>query len=327
MKLKLLLSLAALTIMVGGSALAIPKSEDKIVVLTDKNTLVLNGEVDDQTVGELISKARSLDDAGLGSFVGLKSKEPIYLILYTPGGSIQKGLELMEALKGLGRPIRTITIFAASMGFQIVQGMDERYILRNGVLMSHHAAGQMEGEFGGNEPSQMSNRQGLWMKRIEEMDRQTVDRTKGKQTLQSYRNAYDHELWRTGEDSVSEGYADKVVKVKCDSSLSGVVTHEVTVNFLGIPIPVEYDLDACPLNTAPMNVRIKIDTTQGEKDSKQFVQQGGAFGPACLQDAGKNVSRLCALDTSLTADKIENVKKAFVERFTNIQNHIIGMKP
>ena len=84
------------------------------------------------------------------------------------------------------------------------------------------------------------------------MDEQTVLRTRGKQTYESYIKEYQNEVWLTGTKSVAEGYADRIVLVKCDKTLSGVTTH--SIEFMGMAI--SYDLDACPINTAPMNVRI-----------------------------------------------------------------------
>jgi ATP-dependent Clp protease, protease subunit len=225
------------------------------VTISSENLIVLNGEVNGENVGAVITKAKALD-AGLTGLTGAKEKlsgkKPLYLFLNTPGGSIQSGLELIEALKGIGRPVHTITLFAASMGFQIAQNLDDRLILKNGVLMSHHARGESSGEFGGSQPTQMQNRQKLWDDRVRELDEQTVARTKGKQTYESYTKEYDHEVWLTGTNSVKEGYADRIIALKCDSSLSGVTTNHV--NFMGFDIA--YDLDNCPINTSPMNVRV-----------------------------------------------------------------------
>jgi ATP-dependent protease ClpP protease subunit len=187
----------------------------------------------------------------------------LYLFLNTPGGSIQAGLELNEALNGIGRPVDTITLFAASMGFQIAQNLGERLILKNGILMSHRAAGGFEGSFGGQQPSQMDSRYQFWLDRIRELDEQTVKRTNGKQTYASYIKEYANEMWLTGTKAVSEGYADRVVKIKCDSSLSGSTSHNASL----MGFQVLYDLDNCPINTSPLNVRI------GNKEGKNLTPE------------------------------------------------------
>ena len=293
------------------------KGTDKeTITLTSDNTIVLNEQVDGESVGKVISEAKKLN-AGLTRKL---SSKPIYLVLNTPGGSIQAGMELIEALSGMDRPVHTITQFAASMGFQIAQNMKTRYITSSGVLMSHHAKGGFEGEFGG-ESSQVQSRLALWTERVNELDRKTVNRTGGKQTLQSYQRAYTPELWLTGAQSVEGGYADQVVQVKCDSSLDGTTQHTAVV--MGI-IPVSYELDNCPLNTSPLNVKVGIATTKGYTDSEAFLNTNGGFGPDCLLNVGKpNFKDFCALDTSLNMGKIRELKTQFVNEYKNNMRRVV----
>jgi ATP-dependent Clp protease, protease subunit len=221
------------------------------IVLTDKNLIVLSGEVNGESASAVISKANELCHVGTARKM-FGGKPTLTLFVNSPGGSIQSGLEMIEALKGTGCKINTVTLFAASMGFQIVQNMDDRLILKNGVLMSHRAAGGFEGSFGGIRPSQLDSRYQFWMDRVRELDEQTVSRTKGKQTYDSYTKEYQNEMWLTGNKSVQEGYADEVVLVKCDSSVQGTSTH--SIDFMGVSI--SYELDNCPLNTSPMNIKM-----------------------------------------------------------------------
>lgn len=300
------------------------------VILSKDNVIVLNTQVDGESTAAVISKAKELDSALSGLKEKVSGKKPIYIFLNTPGGSIQSGLEMIEALNGLGRPVNTITLFAASMGFQIAQNLGERLILKNGVLMSHRAKGAFEGEFGGQTPSQVDSRFALWNSRINELDQKTVSRTNGKQTLESYRKQYANEMWLTGNQSVDQGYADKVVNVKCDKTLDGVTTHELS--FFGIPI--KYDLDNCPLNTSPMNVRVAIPTTErvniDGKESKavskvmdldKFLEAGGGFGRTCLESGA-----LCASDPFMTLEHLKEVKSKFVDDFSNKKDKIVPLR-
>lgn len=271
----MLLGLIALTPINSSSG---SNASTESVTLTKENTLVLNSEVNGESVSDLISKAKELDanlDSRLKNPLNGGKSKPLYLFLNTPGGSIQAGLELIEVLHGLGRPVNTITLFSASMGFQIAQNLNDRLILNSGVLMSHHAAGEFSGYFGG-QPSQVDSRYQLWLDRVRELDEKTVARTNGKQTYDSYTKQYDHEMWLTGNKSVQQGYADRIVNVKCDASLTGVTTHHV--NFMGFD--VAYDLDNCPMNTSPMNVRLggapggtTAGTAQTEEIKKKFLEQ------------------------------------------------------
>lgn len=273
MKLKAILGLLFAALLVGGTVAtskAQNKAESDVIVLTANNTLVLNAEVEGDSVGKVIADAKKLDSKLSSIREKVQGKAPLYLVLNTPGGSIQSGLELIEAMNGLGRKVHTITLFAASMGFQIAQNLDDRLIVKSGVLMSHHARGGVQGEFGGVEPSQMGSRLQLWLDRVKEMDEKTAERTKGKQTYDSYIKQYDHEMWLTGTKSVDQGYADRVVKVKCDDSLSGTTAHEAS--FFGIPIT--YELDNCPLNSAPLNVKVgKVDSALPQEYVAKIVEQ------------------------------------------------------
>lgn len=298
------------------------QSKTKKIVLTSDNTLVLNDAITGESVADVITKAKELDQSGnlLGK-VGV-SRKPIYMYIRSPGGEIQSGLEMLEALKGLNRPVDTITAFGASMAFQTVQQLGKRYITKSGVLMSHRAAGGFEGSFGGQKPSQMDSRKALWEERLEEMDKDTVARTGGKQTLASYQKAYDNEMWVTGSQAVEQGYADEIVQVSCDSSLSGVTTH--TINFMGL-INIAYDLDNCPLNSAPMNVRVAgILTNKGQMTMSDFMAKKGDFGSACLVASGTDKEKVCAADTSLTLEAINTAKSQFKSEYNNIQGRIKG---
>lgn len=237
------------------------------VVLSDTNTIILNSEVTGESASAVIAKARELDSKSSALEKHFTGKKPFYLFLDTPGGSIQAGLEMIEGLQGMDRPINTITLFAASMGFQICQNLGDRLILKNGVLMSHQAAGEFGGYFGGIHPNQIDSRYALWLDRIKELDEQTVKRTNGKQTYESYTKQYDHELWMTGAKSVAGGYADRVVRVRCDETLKGFTTHYL--DYLGVR--VQYDLDNCPINTTPMNVRVAAP--EGKTITNELIEK------------------------------------------------------
>lgn len=311
------------------------EAKQKELVLSEENTLVLDQDFNGSSVSALIEKAKEIDSK-------LPNNHPIYLFLYTPGGSIQDGLELYEAFRGLNRPVHTITLFAASMGFQTVQQLGERYILRNGILMSHKAkTSGMAGEFGDGF-SQLDSRYGLWMSVIKDMDEQTVKRTNGKQTLKSYRAAYENELWLLGSKAVEQGYADAVVTVKCDSTMKG--TREIEINFFGMSFSL--NLSKCPTNTNVISVVSNLSTTQGTMTLEKFLTSGGTFGKECYEKLNRqseyssyyssnNYSQTvttpvveakqvpCLIDTDITLEKIKTgIQKVREERNKNIESRI-----
>lgn len=289
------------------------QTDDSTITLTDTNTLVMDQAMMPDSVAKLVAKAKDLDGS-------LSKGKPLYVVLNTPGGSIQSGLEMFDVLNALGRPVHTVTLFAASMGFQTVQNLGNRYITKNGVLMSHRAAGGFEGSFGGTRPSQIDSRYALWLSRVDSLDQQTVLRSKGKQTLSSYQQQYANEMWLTGEQAVAQGYADKVVNVKCDKTLSGTNSNSVQTLFGGT---INYETDKCPLNTGPLNVRVNIDTTRGLVPMDQFIREGGQFGPSCLSAAAVSKDLLCAKDTTLSLQRIEEIKNSFKDTFEKNRNHVV----
>lgn len=298
---KILTAVAVVAAIVVGFALSSAQADAKSssLVLKKSNTIVLNDQVDDLSVAKVTAQAYALDAA-------LPKSEPIYFILNTPGGSITAGLEMIANLNALGRKINTVTIFAASMGFQTVQGLNgERLVLSHGELMSHKAfaSGGFSGEFGGKEPTQITSRYQYWVSKIRELDEQTVKRTNGKQTLASYQDAYENELWVSGQTAVNQGYADKVVAPRCDKSLSG--TKDVPISFMGLEIILK--MSECPLITGPLGYTVMVYTSFGTKvELNDFQKLGGQFGNNC--SAG-NITQLCAKDVTLTMEKIEALKK------------------
>lgn len=282
----------------------------KDLVLTQDNTLVLSGSIQPGLTAILMEEATKLD-------ANLKSGYPMYLFLYTPGGSIQSGLILIEFLKGLNRPIHTVSLFSASMGWQIQQHLGTRYVMGYSVLMSHKARGGFYGSFGGG-LSQLDARYGLWLRRIDLMDKVTVKRTKGKQTLTSYRAAYAHELWLNGSEAVEQGYADKIIVAKCNSSLSGTKKTVINLGFFKVILV----FSKCPIKTAPISIKASLFTNQGEMGLDDFLNKNGQFGKTCGQEpilqpyykdeiepisVSQPKDELCAQDPTLTLKKIQKV--------------------
>lgn len=295
-------------------------TKQETIILSDKNTLTLMDAVNGESVSQVIARAKQLDK---NSFFFNKN-EPIYLFIRSPGGSVQAGLEMLEALKGLNRPVHTITMFSASMAFQTVQQLGTRYAVKSSTFMSHQASGGFEGNFGGKRPNQIDSRKNFWEERLLEMDIRTVERTNGKQTLDSYQTSYTPELWLTGKQAVEKGYADAIVNVKCDESLSGSTTKSAALFGL---LEIEYDQDDCPLNSAPMNVRIaRIATNKGVMKMSEFTQKNGGFGSYCLVASGTNSNVICATDLTLSYEKINEIKSNFVENYIKIESRTIPFR-
>lgn len=215
------------------------------ITLTANNTISFNNYFEERTVAQAIEKIRKLDSA-------LPSNDPIYLVINSGGGSIVDGLELINVLQNMKRKVHTITLFSASMGFQTVQGLGDRYIVDSGVLMSHKARGGFYGEF----PGQVDSRYRYWLNRIQRLD--SIAAKRSNMNVKQYQALIENEYWCEGQACVNRGFADKVVKVQCDSTLNG--TYDDTDKFIydGAPIELVYRFSNCPLQTGVLDWNVFI---------------------------------------------------------------------
>lgn len=234
-----------------------PAFPTNTITIDKSNLIVLFGEVSVQSVHEVMQKAHELDSDPQA----VLEKRPIYLFLRTPGGDVEAGLDLIVYLHGLRRPVHTITAFAASMGFHLAQNLGTRYMTESGTLMSHHARGGVSGELGGLPGSQLEKRLQYWKDRLEIMDLVVVSRTLGKQSLRSYREAYENELWLTPYRAIREGYADEIIDVRCGDTGEASLGN---IGFLGLQIKIK--VPSCPLDS-----NVEADTSGLTPEQKALL--------------------------------------------------------
>jgi ATP-dependent Clp protease protease subunit len=227
------------------------------VVLKESNTVYLLDTVTGETVTKVMLGIQKLNLD--------KTEEPIYLVLNTPGGSIFDGVDLIRFAKTSRRKIHTVTIFAASMGFQIVQALPgRRLITEGGVLMSHRGA---VGGIGGQFPGELNSRLDFLLQVSKELDSEVAKRAGI--TLEEYEKLIHDEYYATPIKALAERFADEKVNVSCDSSLSGIRVEEVQTVF-GI---IEAQFSKCPLITSPLSIAFKLKTEKNKGvDPKQFIK-------------------------------------------------------
>ena len=202
------------------------------------------------------SNSINFNQAFSGSYVASKQIEAmtkcaakpgkvIYITSYTPGGSIFAGQLFFDTLRGLPCTFHTITIFAASMGYQMAQNLGKRYILPSGTLMSHRASvGGLAGEIGGELESVLRNIK----KTVKELE--VIASNRVGISLKKYRDAISDELWMTAEEAVETNHADEVVTVTCTNDLLGTRIEKVS-SFFGT---LEVEFSNCPVIVAPLSV-------------------------------------------------------------------------
>lgn len=236
---------------------AAPSSATPVMILGSKNTITFRGPVTDLSVSEVQQQLLSMSEK-------LGKNDVIYLVLDTPGGSIDSGNLLIDTAKSLPQKVKTLTIFAASMGFHIAQNLDERLITPSGTLMSHRAK---VGGLGGEIPGELIVRINHILRILQVMDAKASSRMG--MAVDKYREMIRDEYWVYGEDSLSAKAADKIVLARCAPDMMGTVDQEIRTFFGNIQVT----WSRCPLITAPLKVNLgglKFELPRQESEMKEF---------------------------------------------------------
>jgi ATP-dependent protease ClpP protease subunit len=203
------------------------------VVLTPSNTVTFRGEVNYSSV----AKAQ-IELAALNKQRGDK-KYPIYLVLDSPGGSIQAGEDFIEFAKTF-KNVKTVSLFAASMASAIAQALPgERLITKSGVMMFHRAAGTFQGQF---EDGEIESQLAFWKDTVKSLEQRNADRME--LSLSEYKKEVIHELWLRGQKVVDKKAADRVVTVQCSNELIEGTEDVLTASFFGVS---KDTFSKCPL--------------------------------------------------------------------------------
>jgi ATP-dependent protease ClpP protease subunit len=225
------------------------KSES--LILKADNTVSLSTQVNAESV-----TAAMLDIQRLNQ---IETDEPILLVLNTPGGSVFDGLDFIRFAKTSRRPIHTVTIFAASMGFQIVQALPgKRYMAEFGVLMSHRAAvSGVSGQY----PGELNVRVNFFQEISEVMDAGVAKRAGI--TLKEYQDLIHDEYYATPSKAISARFADENADLSCDASMQGTHIQEVETMF-GI---AEVTYSNCPLIVNFLKAEFKQQTDKNKNQN------------------------------------------------------------
>lgn len=131
------LSFSASLLLIGGIASAKPR----VFEANAGRIIVVEGVID----GKVLRKADAL------VYLTKESKEPVTIVINSPGGSILAGMQFMSAMdiaKSRGVTLRCVVpMFAASMAFHILAACDERYALRNALFLWHGPRTDLMGTF------------------------------------------------------------------------------------------------------------------------------------------------------------------------------------
>lgn len=253
--------LAFLMIILFPVAALAAKQDTKVLVLTKKNTITFRGVVTSESVlkaqTQLLKMSQTLD-----------KNDIIYLVMDTPGGDIEAGNDLIQTIHSLPQEVKTVSVFAASMGFHIVQNLGERIVLPNSTLMSHRA---MLSGASGQLPGELLVQINFIMRTLIHMD--SIAAKRMNLSLKAYQYLIRDEYWVKGFESIKTKTADKVTYVKCDETFKGR-TKVVVGNFFGIPVTGE--MSNCPLFSGIINLKLE-KPSENEQVNKSAMEAANLY--------------------------------------------------
>lgn len=206
---------------------------NRVVELTTTNTVVFSGEVSQQSVNKATEQLIDL-------VLKRRFSSTIYLVLDSPGGSIDAGEQFIQFAKTIPN-LETVTIFAASMASAISQALPgNRLITENGTQMFHRAKGGFQGQF---ESGEVESRLGYAKQIVFGLESRNAARMQ--MDILTYKAAIKDELWLYGKFAVDAKVADEVIDLKCSKQL---IKQEVvsTISIMGM-FEVDIVKSGCPL--------------------------------------------------------------------------------
>lgn len=227
------------------------------LALDDNNSIILRGVITYSSVAPVIKKLVELSSK-------LPTNSVIYLFLDTPGGSIDAGEELIQVARSIPQEVKTITLFAASMGFITVQSLGERLVLSNGTLMSHRASMRLSGQV----PGEFDTKYEFHKKDIKAINNRMAERLG--MSYEEYSQLIRDEYWVKGLDALEAKMVDKHVNVVCGKESLG--TYEQKVKSLFGTFTVVWS--KCPLVSAPLEVKSGVFYESGTHNQVMEILTG-----------------------------------------------------
>lgn len=178
------------------------------ITLGAKNTVVLRGAITETVVAETIEQLYEVSSK-------LSSFHVIYLVLDSPGGSVDAGNRLIDAAQGLPQTVHTIAISAQSMAAHIIQALGERYVIPSADLMLHRIT--IHFGKGLKVPGELDELTRSVRQLSEMVDKRTAKRL-GMSYSAYMRMIYD-DRWMNAEQAVKHNWADKIILIRCGKDL------------------------------------------------------------------------------------------------------------
>lgn len=171
--------------------------------LLKRRKLIIEGEINSESAMEFIKSLMLL--------IFQSSIDPIDVLINSPGGEINAGLAMYDAMRNCGVKVRTICIGRGfSMGAVLfAAGTGGRYMLPNSELMIHEPL--ISSRIGGSSTSVKSISDSL-LETKRKMDKLLSECTGRSEKEIEEATAYDH--YFTAEESIDFGLADGIIEFK-----------------------------------------------------------------------------------------------------------------
>lgn len=166
-------------------------------ILLHSRYIYLFKEITEDTACEIVNKIVALSKL---------NNNPIALYINSPGGCVDSGFSIIDAIQGVPCPVITVvTGMACSMAGIVSIAGDKRFMTRNSIWMSHDMAGGIWGDYTTKviaRAKYLEDAQKKLFKFIQE---------KTKLTLKDINKAIHQELWLDAEQCLKKEVIDKIV--------------------------------------------------------------------------------------------------------------------
>ncbi len=138
------------------------------------------------------------------------SKNPIYILINSPGGSVIDGAQIVTAIEASPVPVYTVCLKICASMAAIIHGYGhQRYMVDRSILMHHPASGGVRGTL-----EEMQSRLGTIQKYVDKMSA-TIAKRAGL-SLGEFKAKVVSEMWVDAEDAIAAKFADGLVTVNVE---------------------------------------------------------------------------------------------------------------
>jgi len=183
-------------------------AQPKELLLKPENTVFFAGRVHALMVAFTLAQVLTVRKT-------LPANEPIYLVIYTPGGEFQSSYELYKALPFVEN-VFPVIVSADSVGCMVSQaGTSKRYIHETGHLLFHELRAIVDEPLSAKQLEELTKDV---KKSSDDFNKACIQRTKLK--IDEYEARIENDNWFVGaEEALKIGAADEIVRAKCSPEL------------------------------------------------------------------------------------------------------------